>query len=108
MTNLLDQEPLVLISVLAGEVPSPRARRPVGGNTIWRWLSKGVRAPNGRVVKLEALRIAGRYYSSREALGRFISAQQETTVAGLPASRPPATRQRESDRAAEELKAAGL
>lgn len=59
----------------------PQAARELPGNpdpsTLWRWASRGVRG-----VKLETVRIgAGRIYTTRQALTRFVEATQETSLA---------------------------
>lgn len=40
--------------------------RPCHPSTVWRWHRKGVRG-----IRLEALRLGGFFYTSREALDRF-------------------------------------
>jgi hypothetical protein len=77
---------------------------------VWRWAVKGIKLPDGRVVKLETLKLAGRYMTSIEALERFIAAQNE------PVTNPPvfddirsrSARERQSDRAAEFLTEKGI
>jgi hypothetical protein len=109
MSNL-SLEAKVLLSVLAREIPSHRTDKGLHPQALWRWATHGVRCPDGRVVKLEVIRLAGRYYSSREALARFIEAQQDLpVVAELPApARTPTKRQRASEKAAEVLETAGI
>jgi hypothetical protein len=59
------------------EVPSalPRSRGAKSGrvafSTVLRWVVKGVQGPNGKIVRLEALRVGGRWITSHEAIGRF-------------------------------------
>jgi hypothetical protein len=110
MTSEFSSEPKVLIATLAREIPSHRTGRCLGPQAIWRWVCKGLRLADGRVVKLEAVRLAGRWYSSHGALQRFITAQQDDAQpAELPAPARSATkRQKASEKAAELLETAGL
>jgi hypothetical protein len=52
-------------------LPPGRGGRPVCFRSVLRWVQEGQRAPDGRIVKLEAIRIGGRLCTSREALQRF-------------------------------------
>jgi hypothetical protein len=38
---------------------------------LLRWILTGARAPSGELVKLEGMRIGGRWMTSKEALQRF-------------------------------------
>lgn len=40
----------------------------------------GVKSDDGQVVKLETIRIAGKRYTSKEAVARFIEAQNAPAV----------------------------
>ncbi len=46
-------------------------------STISRWCSPGIKLPDGRVIRLEHYRSAGRMMTSRAALIRFIAKQQQ-------------------------------
>lgn len=73
-------------------------------STFIRWITKGSRG-----VRLEAIRLGGRWFSSRAALQRF--AQALTPLPGNdPALRPPTPSQqkRGSQKAAEELRKLGF
>ncbi len=37
------------------------------------WIERGLRAPNGSVVKLEAAMVSGRWVTTREAVARFVA-----------------------------------
>ena len=59
----------------------PQAARELPGtpdpSTLWRWATRGVKG-----VKLETVRIgAGRVYTSRQALTRFLERTQEPVAA---------------------------
>jgi hypothetical protein len=48
-------------------------------NTIRRWATQGVRG-----VKLQTVKIGGRYFTSREALGAFIAHLSDPGTVGAP------------------------
>ena len=62
----LESESLLCLADAANSLPSAQGRK-VHQSTIWRWCSRGVRG-----VRLEHRRIGTRYFTSREALSRFI------------------------------------
>lgn len=43
-------------------------------STIWRWMNEGSRSAEGQIVKLEAARVGGHWFTSKAALTRFIEA----------------------------------
>jgi hypothetical protein len=91
--------------------PSYRAGRPVNPTCIWRWARAGVRLSDGRTVRLEVSKVAGRWLTSTQAVERFIAAQQapHASDAGAPAApRTPRARQRAAERAGAELAKVGL
>jgi Protein of unknown function (DUF1580) len=89
-------------------VPPARSGNRCHLSTILRWITKGAKAPDGSIVRLEAARLGGRWLTSREALQRFSAKLTPSTDAEAPAPRAPATRSRASSRAAAELERAGL
>ena len=115
----VDSVPEVLAEVQAGHglalsaagrlFPGHRGGASVDPSTVFRWVTKGTRTPAGRVVKLEAVRVGGRWLTSRGSVARFVAAL--TAAADPP---PPAPKQRTtascsaaSARAAAALEAAG-
>ena len=72
----LDEE-LLSLSAAARLFPPMRGNRPVAPQTVWRWYRDGIKLPNG-VLKLAALRIGGRLLTSKQAVERFITAQNST------------------------------
>jgi hypothetical protein len=69
----------------------------------------GVRLPDGRIVRLEAARLSGRWLTSERAIERFLAAQTPTIDTPTPATpRTPTRRQRDSEKAAKELEALGV
>jgi hypothetical protein len=94
----------------ARQLPSHRGERScLDPSTIWRWMTKGVRVPDGRQVRLEAARIGGRVLTTKPALRRFAEAQS-----GQPAADPeqtprtPSQRQRAADLASQQLETMGV
>jgi hypothetical protein len=55
----------------ARRLPPLRQGRPVNPATLWRWATRGVRARDGTLIRLEALKIGGTCCTSDEALARF-------------------------------------
>jgi hypothetical protein len=113
--------PLVLSEIQSGDglalsaagrlFPAHRGDGTVGPSTVFRWLTKGAKSTGGQLVKLEAVRVGGRWLTSRGAVARFV---QALTVAGTPASATPApvsrslsARQKASERAGRELEKRG-
>jgi hypothetical protein len=76
---------------------------------ILRWILNGVKGPTGDRIRLEAVRLGGRWIISREAIQRF--AERLTPRLGCetaPVPRTPTERRKASERAAKELEQAGF
>jgi hypothetical protein len=78
-------------------------------STVLRWVLRGSRAPDGSLVRLEAVRLGGKWVTSREALQRFAE-KLTPTFDNKPAEPPrsPTARARASARAARELERVGI
>lgn len=48
--------------------------------TVTRWSIDGVTLPDGKLIKLETIRIGARLQTSREAVFRFVDRQQSEEV----------------------------
>jgi hypothetical protein len=116
--NLLS-EALLSFSQLANRLPAHRGKGRCCPATVWRWVSKGVRLSSGEILKLEAIRVAGRWLSTVEALDRFVDAQTEVRLGAAAANRreprpvrpqvrTPGQRKRANERAARALAKAGI
>jgi hypothetical protein len=70
----LSTESILSLRDAARLLPPARLGRPVSFQCLLRWVLDGSRAPDGTLVRLEALRVGGRYVTSREALQRFAEA----------------------------------
>ena len=80
------------LSAAARLLPPGASGRPLAPSTIWRWARDGVETLDGRRVYLEVARLGSRFVTSREAIGRFLTAQnscQEASSAPLPPSPTP-------------------
>jgi hypothetical protein len=108
MIDLALETPISLTAA-ARSVPSSRGGKPTHISTLLRWILSGVKAPSGEVVRLEAIRLGGKWITSREALQRF--AERLTPIlAGSPPPTPrtQTARLRAADRAARELERVGI
>ena len=68
---------------------STREGRSVNPSTLWRWRTKGVRLPDGSVVRLECIRVGGKWGVTEEAIEDFLEAQrpkqqEETNISPQP------------------------
>jgi hypothetical protein len=87
-----------------------RAFPPNGASdaTVARWIQKGVKVKAlGIFVKLETFKSGGRRLTSREAIARFIAAQNADDVPA-DAAITPAQRRRQAQAAQRALQEAGL
>lgn len=104
----LANETNISLSAAARMLPPGRRGRPVSLSCVLRWVLEGVRLPSGRVVRLDAVRLGGRWLTSVEALQRFADAQTPR-LDGEPAKvRTPGARQRAAERVEKELQRVGI
>ena len=73
--RILTEGPLGM-SAAARLLGTFRDGKPTHPSTLVRWHHRGVTLPDGRTVRLEAVRINGRLVTSRAAVIRFVAAQQ--------------------------------
>lgn len=78
----------------------------VNPSTVWRWITRGLKLPDGRRVKLEAVRMGASYLTSEQAILRFIQAQQRDADPIVP-PRTHKQRTRSAARAGAELERLG-
>jgi hypothetical protein len=104
----LRTETLLGLAQAARRVPSGRQDRPVNPSTLFRWIHDGVKLAGGRIVRLEGIRLGGRWLTSLEALQRFAEAQTPELTETPPLPRTPAHRRRDSERAGAELEKLGI
>jgi hypothetical protein len=58
-------------------------------SALHRWRLTGVKGENGQRVKLETIKIGGRRYTSKEAVERFILAQNAMPAPKVPEKKRP-------------------
>jgi hypothetical protein len=86
-----------------------RGGRPCHTSTPTRWCLSGVRLADGRILRLEHYRQAGRLMTSRAAVLRFLAAQQDpATLAAAAQPRTPAARKRAAKSVEDELTDMGI
>src|SRR5438552_644314 len=104
----LTTERAITLADAAALLPPGRNGRPVTASCVLRWVLRGVRVRGARErVRLEALRIGGRWLTSKEAMQRFAEAQTPIINDAAPI-RTPAARSRASDHADRQLRAIGM
>jgi hypothetical protein len=109
LIDLAAEIPLSLAAA-AHRLPSLREDRPVNPATVLRWVVKGTLLPDGSRLRLPAVKVAGRWCTTVEALNSYVT---DITAAALPTStmatpRTPTQRRRSSERADEALEAKGV
>ena len=67
---LLSEE-LIPVQELPARLPPAKSGRRVHRAAVWRWVSQGLRGPDGTRVQLEALRMGRRWVTSKQAVARF-------------------------------------
>jgi hypothetical protein len=110
-TRLLTEQ-LLSLSQAARRIPPYRGGR-TNPSTNYRWLTSGVKLPDGTILKLEGIRLAGRWVTSSEAVDRFLTAQNTVCnpngdAPTRPAVRTSCQRQRASERASRALDEMGF
>lgn len=91
---MLERQPLLpLLQRALGHRPSPP--------TIWRWVNRGVKVGDDR-VKLNALKIGGKFYASPADVEQFIADQNP------PAVEPPVEESERTPELEQKLAEAGL
>lgn len=102
----LKNETTITLTQAARLLPPSRRGRPVTLSCILRWLINGVRTASG-VVRLEGMRLGGRWLTSEEALQRFAD-RQTPNLDGTATIRTPTKRRRASEAAAKQLEKIGI
>lgn len=76
--------------------------------TLRRWITAGVKGPDGRKVKLEAYRQGWLWVTTAEALDRFFAALTGGTLAAVPRPMTPAQARARHAKADAEARAMGI
>jgi hypothetical protein len=104
----LASEQLLSFGEACRYIPAFRGSRGTAPSTIWRWAFKGVKTTAGELVRLEVLRLGGRWVTSRQALQRFAERLTPANTQPQPIPRSPTARRRDSERADAECSKAGF
>lgn len=104
----IGSEQLLSLRQASRLLPSNRGGKPVSFACLLRWITHGVRGPNGDRVQLEACRLGSRWLTSREALQRFAEALTPTAADKSTANNTVRQRTRAAERAARELESMGI
>lgn len=106
----LASEQVLKLSDVGRHLPPSKNGKPVSLSCALRWVLSGIKVPGtDEVVRLEAIRVGGRWLTSVEALQRF--AERQTPVPGAPAVPSPRSRtqrQRAIERAERRLAEVGI
>jgi hypothetical protein len=70
----LKVEKPISLAAAALLIPPGRRGKRTHLSTLLRWVTRGSAGPDGMIVRLEALRLGGRWMTSSEALQRFAEA----------------------------------
>jgi hypothetical protein len=111
LAHRLLSEGLKPLAQAARKLPSFRNGRPTSPGCLWRWATRGARAADGSIVKLETVNLCrGRLLTSEPALARFLA---RLTAAAAPAdglspSPSPSRKRRAAEQAGQELERLGL
>src|SRR5262245_55949230 len=107
LSEIHDGDALGLASV--GRLfPGHRGAGSLSPSTPFRWIVKGVRSADGRLVKLEAVRVGTRWVTSRAAVGRFVALTTAAGQAPDATPRSPAARNKADEIAGRELENMGV
>src|SRR5262245_4038705 len=101
-------EKLLTLCEAAAKLPLGRGRRPVSFSCVLRWIIDGLPGPDGQKVRLEAVRVGGRWRTSEEALARWaerLTPRLETDPVPV---RTTAQRTRAAERAGKHLAEKGI
>jgi hypothetical protein len=105
--SLTDETLISLPEVCRLLPPGRNGAKPALG-TVLRWILTGAKAPSGELVQLEAVRIGGKWLTSREALGRWGDRLTPRTGSPPSAPRTPRQRRRAAEQAEQELQQLGI
>ena len=74
----LSNEKTITLTAATKIIPPKRTGRPVSDSCVYRWISEGVRGPDGKRIRLEAVHIAGRWLTSVAA--RAVRDRADTAI----------------------------
>jgi len=107
--SIIINETTISLSQAARRLPPGRKGAPTSLACILRWVLAGSRGAGGQKVKLEAIRLGGRWITSVEALARFAERlTPKSNDSQASPARTPRQRRREAERAEKELEKMGI
>jgi uncharacterized protein DUF1580 len=91
-------------------LPVRRQGKKLNTATVWRWATKGVKAPNGSIVRLRTWKVGGMHSTTEQWLCEFFEATSLPTTEpdATPMPRTAGQRERAAARAERELQRAGI
>ena len=98
----------VTLAQAAKSLPPGRNGRPVHVATLLRWVVAGTSSPSGEIVRLQAVRMGGRWLTTREWLEDYARRLTPTFGAEPPLRPSSSARTRVAERTARELDALGI
>jgi hypothetical protein len=104
----LQSEKLISLADAAKLVPPGRRGKRTHLSTVLRWVLRGARGPSSERVKLEAVRLGGRWLTSAEALQRFAERLTPRLDGEVRPIRSVGARERANIRAERELARIGI
>lgn len=104
----LTAEDVLSLAQAAALIPPARRGKKTCLGTLIRWVNDGVPGPDGRKVRLEAIRLGNRWMTTRAALQRFAEALTPDVSGDAPRDRTPRQRIQGTERAARKLAAAAI
>ena len=103
-------ESAIHLNEVARCVPPGRGGKKTHVSTVLRWIQRGARGPGGDRIHLEAVRVGGKWVTTREALQRFIArlTPRHDRDQSNPVDRNKRNSKNASERAGDELDKIGI
>jgi hypothetical protein len=98
----------IYLSASARLFPRYRLGKPVSLACVLRWVTQGVRGADGRPVRLEAAKLAGKWVTTPEAIARFLEAQTPALAEPTTRRRTAKQQRRTAELAEQELERLGI
>jgi hypothetical protein len=105
MADLMN-ETLTPFALAAKELPG-KGGKGCSPSTLWRWHRDGVPGPDGQAVHLEAIRIGTLWYTSKEAVRRFVTVLNSRKTATAPPLVTPTAARQSAEAVGKELERMG-
>jgi hypothetical protein len=105
--SLTDETLIPLPEVCRMLPPGRNGAKPALG-TVLRWILSGAKSPDGELVRLEAIRVGGKWLTSREALARWTARLTPQSDKPMSPARTPRQRRRAAEAAERELERMGI